>query len=670
MRKFLIRAFWITVCLSVATVLWSLWYVNTRGFSKKWRGVLMAELEKRGVNVSIKRLTLNPMQGLVAKDVKVMTARRHGRVLANIDEIVLDINYSNLVHQESFLNAIDLRDATLSLPLEPGNTGNERLAVSALNARILLPPHQLYIAQAEADVDGLHISATGRLVNPEQFQKTSDTPDDQASPGVTQKARDYLKMLQALKLSGGNPILKLRVDGDFTQPSRLFAEAVLEAGKFTVNRNYTAKSVQVTARLADGLVRIDQCALTDERGALNASGTFRPATGETQVQLRSSLDLSALIGATKLAHLLDDCAFESPPDLELSGDGTLLDGEFHGKILGRIAAKEFTVKTIPFESASADFSWAGDQWFVHDARIAHRSGNVALSAMQKPGDFRVTLDSGMDLKALLPLLPEHPKDFDEAEFRTPPVVHLEGNGPSPQLEAMDLKGTLTVGESHYRGVAMKSVATNFSLKENLLTCRDIKLERAEGVGTGTVMFDLNTEVLQLLGVKTTLIPADVLTLFNRELARHVLPYRFKSRPALTADGSVDCRHGRWERNQLRIEVDGANGMDYVFLKKNLSASKIKGTVSIVGDRIKLDGLEAAIFGGKARGSADISLIGAKGDYTAEVHTEEIDFPSLTKLYFDFDTSKGKLDGSFVFSGKHDLAKEIKGSGKLKVTDGN
>jgi len=227
-----------------------------------------------------------------------------------------------------------------------------------------------------------------------------------------------------------------------------------------------------------------------------------------------------------------------------------------------------------------------------------------------------------------------------------------------------------LGATRARGTALKSATVDLGFKGNVLTCQNIKLERAEGIGTGTVVYDFNTDELRFQNVRTTLHPIEVVRIFDRDLAVQLAPYRFKARPALVVNGNVGCRHNDWQRNRLRVEVEGTRGMDYTFLKKELSSNKISGTVTILGDRLKLDGLDAAIWGGHLRGKADISLRKEQGDYTAELFTEEIDFPSLTKLYFDYDTSKGKLNGSFAFSGLHDWAKAIDGKGKLNVTDGN
>ena len=100
--------------LLVIAVLWGLWYISHQGFSQKWRQALISEVEKRGVHLSIGHLTLNPLQGLVASNVQIRTSRERGRAMAFINEVVLDINYSNLVHGEPFLNAFELRNAKLA----------------------------------------------------------------------------------------------------------------------------------------------------------------------------------------------------------------------------------------------------------------------------------------------------------------------------------------------------------------------------------------------------------------------------------------------------------------------------------------------------------------------------------------------------------------------------
>ncbi len=666
--------------LAMATVFWGLWYVSHRGFSRKWREAVISELEKRGVFLSVQRLTLDPLKGLVAQDVRLRPSREESRVLASINEVVLDINYSNLVHGAPFLNAAELHHATLSLPLDAGMPDRtpKRLVIGQLNARILLPPHHLVVEHAEAMVRGLRVSASGTLVNPDAFHWPQRRASEEKESPAAALGR-FLGTWDDLKITGGRPSLELRFSGDLAKPSSVFVDAALRAGRFSVGNAYRADSLETAATLADGRVRIDCCKIRDAHGTLEASGSYQMASGEADGQLRSTLDLPGLLRAVHPAAFWKDLAFDQPPLVECNATAQLLSPSahrFHG--YGRVSLGPVAFQSVRFEEAGANFSWDGPdfdpehaRWYLDHASLRRGDGSLSLHALHTPEELRFALESQVNPAVFLPLLPAGVRSrAAEWEFRTPPVVRLEGRGPGLALADLEITGKAQLGPTNARGVPLKSASLDLGFKEKVLTCQNIQLERAEGSASGTVAYDFSTDELRFQNVRTTVNPVEVIRIFDKDLATNLLPYRFKAQPALVVNGKVGCAHDDWQRNRLRVEVDGAQGMDYTFLKKELSATKISGTVSVMGDRLKLDGLDAALFGGRLRGKADISLRKAKGDYTAELFTEEIDFPTLTKLYFDFDTSKGKLTGSFAFSGLHDFARAIDGTGALRVTEGN
>ena len=668
------------MALVFCTVLWALWYVSHRGFSRKWRQVLTSEIEKRGVHVSVGRLTLNPLQGLVARNVVIMSSRQEDSAKAFINEIVLDINYSNLVHHQPFLNGVELRNATLLLPLDSSAPENKngQLKISRLNARVLLPPHCLTIEQAKANVRGMRVTASGRFVNPEQFQWSEKRgAQDQENPLVF--VSKFLNALDDLKVAGGNPALEIRCSGDLAKPSDIIVETTLQSGGFSIGDTGKIETARISATLADGRVRIDQCEVKDASGTLDATGALLIATGDADFHLRSTLDLPGLIHAIQPDSSLKELVFYDTPLLEMNGTAQIFEPKSRNiKLLGCLSVGRFAVKSLLFESAGTDFSWGGSdlsmehaRWYLHDARIHHKDGDFVLNAMQTPGDFRFNIKSQINPNALLPLLPvEARAKIAEFDFEVPPILQLEGHGSRCSADAMECSGHVQLGVLRTRGTSIKSTTADVGFKANVLAFRNIKLERSEGVGTGTVLYDLNTEELQFQNVRTTLNPVEVIRIFDRNLAEQLLPYRFKERPALVVNGKVGCAHNDWQRHNLHVGIDGARGMDYTFLKKDLSTSKISGTVNVIGERLKLENLDADIFGGHLRGKADISLRKAKGDYTADFHADDVDFPALTKLYLNYDTSKGKLNASFAFSGLHDFARAIDGKGQLIVTDGN
>src|SRR5450759_3354605 len=112
------RALRFLLFAAICALAWSGWYLAKRGFGRQWRGRVVEELHKRGVEASVRRLTLDPVRGLVAKDVRIFDYKNRENTLALISEISLDINYAALIHHEPFLSALDVRNAQITLPLK------------------------------------------------------------------------------------------------------------------------------------------------------------------------------------------------------------------------------------------------------------------------------------------------------------------------------------------------------------------------------------------------------------------------------------------------------------------------------------------------------------------------------------------------------------------------
>ncbi len=671
LRKWLIRLFWAGVCLSVATVIWGLWYVNDRGFTRKWRRLVTGELEKRGIHAHIGRLTLNPLRGLVAKEVRINHPRENW-VLANISEVAFDIDYSGLVHGQQFVKAVDLRGARLSLPLDPADRNSERLDVSRLNARILLPPNKLDF-DAEAELHGLRVVVSGRLLNPGTVRAAM--PKDSSGGAAAGRMHEVLRGLNNLKIIGGRPELEVECSGDLANPSQLTVKGLFHSDRFTVDSGYEVRSARIAATYAEGRISLNQCAIADKLGELDASGTFRLETGEAVFQLRSTLDLQGLAHSLRLTQKVDEFVFYAPPLLELSGEAALPGGEedrpLKGKMTGKFSVGRFAARSVMFEGASTEFAWDwdGGRWFVRDARLSHRSGNLLLSAMQVPGEFRFSLESGINPKVLPPLLPRIAGEIlGEWDFPAVPRFRLEGRAPSLSFEGMEAEGTVAFGATRFRKVGFNSLVAGIRLKDEQLTFSDFVLERPEGKGTGAFIYDLKRNIATLKGVKSTMTPVDVAVWVDKagDLPRHVAPYRFRTRPSLLIDGSVQI-HGD-DHTRLRIDVDGTN-LDYHFINRDLFFPKIKGTLWVVGKRLKIEGLDGSIFGGKVLGNADISLSKKEGDYHGEVRVEDIDFPKLTKLYLDYESSQGKLRGNYKFAGRGEDVRALSGTGALSLSDG-
>ena len=123
------------------------------------------------------------------------------------------------------------------------------------------------------------------------------------------------------------------------------------------------------------------------------------------------------------------------------------------------------------------------------------------------------------------------------------------------------------------------------------------------------------------------------------------------------------------RSHLVTQVSAPSGMDFTFIKKNLDFQSIGGEIVFTEDRMWFNNLRGVIFGGDVQGGLDLSMGHAK-DYTASVEVKNLDFARLTKLYFDFDSSKGELTGDYHFTGRSDDPRTLHGGGSVDVDHGN
>ena len=661
MRRVLLTLFaLVLVALGAA-----LWYASQRGFTSKWRGYVREEFRKRGVEVTLQRLTLDPARGLVAREVRVFDARDRRRTLAVIDEMALQVNYANLVRGRPFLDALDLREASLSLPIDPAQPRGPTLDIARLNARVFLPPQQFYLAHADAEILGLRVSAAGRLIHPEAFRPSPEG----RRPLAPELIERIFAEIRAVHFEDEAPAVHLAFSGDLLQPEQIFVDVTLW-GERLRREEYALRSLYVAASYRGGIVDLKQLTATDETGALRVSGVWKPAARQAQLQLRSGLDVLALARAGRDLPWLADLTLYAPPELDLRVEMTL--GEtFSCQALGRVTLPKFAFREVIFENGGADFSWDNGKWSLREVRVARADDEqVTGDVLAVPGDFRVRLQSTINPRALRPWLSGMAAEtLGQFEFASPPELALEARGKGPALDLLTIEGEMTVGAASFRGVPAEKAKATVRYAEGVLSIAPFEVERAEGAGGGGLHFDFRRDEVRLDKIRASVNPPEVAMWVDPRLVKDLLPYRFPAQPPqVLIDGVVHTKRGPTTR--LAIQVDAPAGMDYTFLRKNLSSPRASAKLLFTPDRLKISDLSAALFGGVLKGGADISLVREKPAHSASLTLDNVNFASLTKLYFNYDDSQGRLRGRYNFSGRGDDARVMEGRGELTVTNGN
>jgi hypothetical protein len=660
----------LAVLVAMCGVIGGGYYLARRGFGREWRYRVVEELHKRGVEADIGRLTLDPFRGLVARNVRIFDYKNRENTLARISEVSLDINYAALVHRQPFLNALDVRDAQITLPFKTAGGKADKVQLTNFRAHVYFPPEQIYVSQAEGIFCGIRISATGQLIKRENYQSSpAISPEEwQRRLSIAQRV---LNELERFRFPAALPSLQLKFSGDVAKIEKARVEATLRGDRLQ-RGNYEMRDLSAAAEWNDQHLNIAHCEWSDGKGNFAGRADWNRETNNANFQAHSSLDLKAFLDAFGLGEPIAGIEFHSPPLVEISGSLTFGPNRFRPDVIGHAAFGQFSYKTIPFSDLAADFSWDGERTFVRDLRVRHQTGQLRADLLDAPADFRLNLESTISPDALRPLVPRELNEFlRDWEWQRSPTIRLAIRGKDRDPENWQGDGTIVLRRSRFRGTWMNSANTRIRFADGALTCEDLHVSRDEGVGSGSFTYDFKKHEVRVSNIRSSLNPVEAIFWIDPKFSKTVAPYKFRRPPNVTANGVYQFRGGK--NTRLEVKADGVNGMDYVFLGKTLPFDRVSARLLFTNDRLQILDLGGDIFSGTLRGNADISLAKNNPHYHADLALTNVDFPHLTNLYFNYyhyRTARGQLSGAYDFDGFGTDARRMHGTGKVGVTNGD
>ncbi len=656
----------LTIFLFLGGLILGGWYLAGKGFSRNWRNRVVAELHRRGVEASVRRLTLDPFRGLIARDVRIYDYKKRDQTLAVVSEISLDINYAALFHHQPFLNAIDIRNGDLTIPL-PKVAGQVRQAeLKRFRAHVYFPPERIEVSQAEGVFCGIRISATGQLIKRESYVASPNSPEEAARR--LHLLQSFVTILQRFRYPGAAPSLQVKFSGDLSQLENARVEATLRAAH-VVRDQYQAYNLNLATEWKDQTLTIPQLDWHDQTGRFSGTATWSRANGRATFEARSTVALPLFLGSFELNSLLHGFAFETPPLIEASGSATLGAPQPALQIIGKVALGKFSYQEINFDGLTTDFAWDGARTMLRDFRLRQQSGHLNADLFDAPNDFRLNVESTIVPSALLPLATPKVADFLRAwEWPRSPDLRLSVRGTSRAPATWRGDGTIALGPARFRGVRLESASGDLHFGDGVFSVENFKVTRGEGVGTGAFSYNTRRREIRISHVESTLDPADAIMWIDPKFWEHVKPYRFHRPPTVRADGIVQLGGGK--QTHLQLDVAAPAGMDYTFIDKVLPFERIAGQLLFTDDRLQIFDLQATLFAGSVKGSADISLARNDHHYSASAAAEDVDFPSVTGLYFNYKTSRGQLNGHFDFGGIGGERQALHGAGRVEVRNGN
>ncbi len=656
----------LTIIAFVLIFGWTSWYLAKRGFGKEWRDRVSVELHKRGVEASIQRLTLDPVRGLIAQNVRIYDFKNRDNTLAVISEVALDINYGALLHNKPFLNALDVRGAELTIPNPAAAPGTPKTQIKSLRAHVYFPPEQIYVSQAEGIFCGVRISATGQLIKRDDYKPSGEISDEEWRQRLLLVHR-VADELRRFTFPGEGPSLQLKFAGNLSQFETLHAEGTL-AGEQLRRGDYEMANLLVTAEWANQTLFVNQCSWSDAAGNFSGRANWNRETGAAEFQGRSTLDAKRFFEAAGFPQLLADITLTAPPLLELSGAANFAGSAPKVSLIGRVAVERFNYKTVPMLQLTADFSWDGDRAMVRELRLRHESGELRGDLLDAPNDFKLNVESSVDPIVFRAFAsPELGRFLSEWVWTRPPAIRLAVRGPSHDPVTWLGEGNIATQRTRFRGTWMNEAHAGLRLENGALNLDNLHVARDEGTGTGSIAYDFAHHEIRFKDIRSSLRLTDAIVWVDPKYFKEVVDYKFRHPPNLVVNGVF---HFHRKNDHIEIKVDAPTGMDYGFLGKTLPFDRVSGRLLFTDNRLQLFDIDGKLFAGDVRGSADVSLAQDDKHYHANLTLEAVDFPRLADLYFKYKTTRGKLSAAYEWTSLGSDARAMQGRGTANVTEGD
>ncbi|QIF04759.1 AsmA-like C-terminal region-containing protein [Roseimicrobium sp. ORNL1] len=686
-RRFIMLALLIVVGSAAA-------YVRSDGFSRKWRSFVMQQFESRGVYLTLDKLTLDPLEGLVARGIKVYQDKRYKVLLADVDRLHLDLDYSKMMKDELFLEGLDLRDADLSFPLDPEDPTSEKLTIKALDARLYLIGDRIEIRRAEGTLFGLRVHLSGSLIRPPSEKEPEDerqVEERKRKRLAAIKARRNL-IVEAARLlkhfeSADVPRLEVEVNGDLEHPEELNATMRLTAQNLR-HGDYLCEQLEAVASYAGEQVDLTRLRVRDRLGELEAGATWNLGGDKVNFHLRSSADLPGLALAVTEMEQFREFVFYEP--VEFTADGSLLLGSAVPEgafvpldCVGSIRAKRFSSRGVVLDGLEVDYGISPRGCYLRDVLLRHETGTLGLQALWKKDEsFRYRALLQMDPRVFLPFLklPQTQEILRRFSFGPESAIwfEVEGEGSEPRIDRCQNHGRAEIHRFQYRGVDFQKATANVKFQGPHHEYLDLTIDTAEGRAVAKhVMCDDIKRKVTLTGVNSTVDPVALTSCFAPKTAEAIAKYRFDKHPHVELEGVI----GATEGTDLQVRFRSEGTAHYPLFGEDYVISRPVGDLKFSGPLLTYD-ISGGLYGESmaCKGTADLRP--EANDYTVDFRADSFPYGVFGKALpfenlratvtcksglVDFDTQSDLLDGRYRLRGKLDDNRNPQPySGELRV----
>ena len=633
------------------------------GLPTTWKQRLLGELASRGLEVEVRKITLDPWGGLMARDLVVFRDSTRGEERLRVREVSLTLNWLAWRPGEPFLAGARLRDAHLSWPLGDGVEAEAR----RVEADVEFRAGEIRIQRLRGQVLGLDLDLKGRVGT-----EAGRQPAPQEFP-IAQVWRQAESVLR--DLGGAAPKIQAEFSAEIGRPEESRADILITSAR-NVWRGVALPGLEVRATMAEGVLKLERFQLMLERGGVEAYGSADFVRGSGGLEFFGQVDPARLAPAfgPSAAYALKEFRSQQLPRLSGKVEAAWK-GEPNFFAACNLELDEFRLGLFPFRSLRVPWVTDGKRWMVQGLRLEAVSGGALDLQLTFDGkaELKGGLRSDLDLLGLAPLFgPGAVPFWSSVEFGRPPQFNFRIMGAGFSADLIRMEGQMKVEEMKYKGVPMDTLSADLVYASREIRATNVRVTSGGGEGKGELLYTMNPRFIHFHNVESTLPAREFSTVFGEKVRRTMEPYEFVDRPFVTLEGKIDLEEKF--RTDMRATGKSAAGLHYVVAGKKLHFRDVDLEVQIQGKKTTVRTQEkkkVSLWGGKVDVRVEVEGPVGKKKQRTRVVLEGVDFGKTVETYFGNNGYNGKLHGTCELEGPSgaDVWRQWTGQGNLEVEDG-
>lgn len=639
-----------------------LWWANSTGMPESWRNAIERNIAKHDIHIEIGALSLHPLQGIIAREVRVYADASRQQVISRLEGVILDLDNAKLAKGQFQLAQIKLSNAKLSLPVDPDRSDSEVIEITGIEGTFIPPGNRkMEIRNATGNLGGIEITINASILD--DLSETRPSETRLSSEGERHLIDKFIRELRNWRFDPeAPPEVHVMIEGARSQPDQLVADISLKATSVEKNQ-HRLERLQGHARLQRNLLTVTSLEADDGRRQLSAHLDYNLTDKSGRFDIQSGLEIPELLQAWLGIRMPGDLVIAGDQDLQAAGMFDLSDRQSPDvHVTGKAKCNSAMLRGIRFDQMKSSFAWRNGDIFLKDLELVRPDGKVQGKVMIQDSLVRMDLNSSLLPHYYRPLFIGKPMEELIADFTSGGnsrfELELEGGFDLKDPRSWAYTGSANMENMQYRGVALAGAQTRLALSSAGLGFSDGNIEfdyanyplalRFDGPDQGRLSFEsihyqrAGGREVRFEGLAGNFWPAPLCRMFLTRTADHLEAYQFHHPPGITGSGTIGLDAP--ENTRIELKFESKHAADYVLLGSVVTVGKPAALVTIAREGTTLEDFRFEVFEGKAIGA--------------------MHFPRGKPMSIDVDYSKLSMDS---ISENYKLKLECGGrtSGKLK-----